>query len=132
MKEDTIKSLNIEAGLCKTDKESEQSTADVTIHAVNDPNTKDVAERTKCNFQCKEGYFDKDKGDKKILFECVPNSDKKKPTGLKKPAPTGCKGAASTMPVNATGEFGADGVSAGRDIVVRISTVVFTICTSRL
>ena len=89
----TIKSLNIEAGNCKADKENEQSTADVTIHAVNDPNTKDVQERTKCNFQCQEGYFDKDKGDKKILFECVPNPDRTEPTGIQKPAPTGCSGA---------------------------------------
>ena len=90
----TIKSLNIEAGLCKTDKQSdEQSTADVLIHSVNDPNTKDVDERTKCNFQCQEGYFDKDKGDKQILFECVPNPDRTDPLGQKKPAPTGCKGA---------------------------------------
>ena len=94
MKEDTIKSLNIEAGDCKTDKENdEQSTADVTIHAVNDPNTKNVVERTKCNFQCQEGYFDEKKGDKKILFECVPNSTRTEPTGIKQPAPTGCKGA---------------------------------------
>ena len=91
-KEDTIKSLNIEAGNCTTDTQSdEQSTADVLIHAVNDPNTKDVDERTKCNFQCQKGYFDKDKGDKKILFECVPNADRTEPLG-KPTAPTGCQG----------------------------------------
>ena len=87
-----IKSLNIEAGLCKTELENEQSTADVTIHAVNDPNTKDVDERTVCNFQCQEGYFDKYIGDKKILFKCVPDPDRRNPTGVKT-APTGCKGA---------------------------------------
>ena len=92
MKEDTIKSLNIEAGNCTTDTQSdEQSTADVTIHAVNDPNTQDVDERTFCNFQCQEGYFDKDKGDKKILFECEPNPDRTDPLG-NKTVPTGCKG----------------------------------------
>ena len=93
MTTETIKSLNIEAGNCKTDKNDEQSTAEVIIHAVSDPNTKDVVERTFCNFQCQEGYFDKDKGDKQILFECVPNPDRKDPLGQKKPAPTGCKGA---------------------------------------
>ena len=90
MKKDTIKSLNIEAGGCNT--ADKQSTADVTIHAVNDPNTKDVDERTECNFQCQEGYFDKDKGDE-IPFKCVPNPDRTDPLGTKKPAPTGCKGA---------------------------------------
>ena len=70
MKTKTIKSLNIEAGGCNAD---EQSTADVTIHAVNDPNTKDVDERTECNFQCKEGYFDEKKGDKKIVKVSFPD-----------------------------------------------------------
>ena len=85
----TINKLNIEAGGCN--KTNAQSTAAVTIHSINDPNTKDVEETTKCNFQCKEGYFDKTVGDK-ILFKCEPDSDRKKPTGTKT-APTGCKGA---------------------------------------
>ena len=89
MKKDSIESLNIEAGACTpADK---QSTADVTIHAVNDPNTKDVDERTECNFQCQKGYFDEAIGDK-IPFECEPNPDRTKPTGLQKTAPTPCKG----------------------------------------
>ena len=96
MEEDTIKNLNIEAGDCKknalsTADTNEQSTKDVRIHAVSDPNTKDVDERTECTFQCQEGYFDKDIGDK-IPFKCVPNSDRKSPTGTKKPAPTECEG----------------------------------------
>ena len=86
-----INELNIEAGGCNTG--NKQSTADVTIYAVSDPNTKDVTEKTECNFQCKEGYFDKDKGDEKILFKCVPDPDRKKPTGQKETAPTGCQGA---------------------------------------
>ena len=90
MKEVTIKSLNIEAGGCN--KGSPQSTKDVLIHAVNDPNTKSIKERTECNFQCQLGYFDKDKGDE-IPFKCVPNPDRTDPLGTKKPAPTGCKGA---------------------------------------
>ena len=90
MKQDTIKSLNIEAGGCKpSDK---QSTADVQINAIDDPNTKGVQERTECNFQCQKGYFDQDKGDK-IPFKCVPNPDRTDPLGTKKPAPTGCRGA---------------------------------------
>ena len=37
MPANTIESLNIEAGKCTTDKQTdEQSTADVTIHAVNE------------------------------------------------------------------------------------------------
>ena len=88
MEEVTIKSLNIEAGGCTpADK---QSTADVTIHAVNDPNTPDVTEKTECNFQCQKGYFDKDKGDE-IPFKCVPDPDRTSPTGTKT-APTGCQG----------------------------------------
>ena len=80
-------------GLCIIDRKNDkQSTADVTIHAVNDPNTKDVVETTECNFQCQEGYFDKDKGDQKILFECVPNPNRRDPLGQKESAPTGCKG----------------------------------------
>ena len=89
VKEDTIKSLNIEAGLCNT--ANEQSTADVTIHAVNDPNTQ-VVEKTECNFQCQEGYFDEEKGDKKIPFKCVPNPDRTQPLGTKT-VPTPCSGA---------------------------------------
>ena len=89
MKKSTIESLNIEAGGCNP--ANKRSTADVTIHAVNDPNTKAVDERTECNFQCQEGYFDKDIGDKKP-FKCVPNPDRKKPTGTKT-SPTECKGA---------------------------------------
>ena len=91
MKEDTIKSLNIEAGRCKTDTENEQSTATVTIHAGNDPNTR-VEERTECNLQCQEGYFKETIGDK-IPFKCVPNPDRTDPLGIKQPAPTGCQGA---------------------------------------
>ena len=87
----TIKSLNIEAGNCKADKENEQSTADVTIHAVSDPNTKGVDERTDCTFQCQLGYFNETVGDK-IPFKCVPNPDKTDPLGIKQPAPAGCKG----------------------------------------
>ena len=90
MKEDTIKSLNIEAGGCNpADK---QSTKDVLIHAVDDPNTKSIKERTECNLQCQEGYFDEAIGDK-IPFKCVPNPDRTDPRGIKKPAPTGCQGA---------------------------------------
>ena len=89
----TIESLNIEAGDCNT--ENEQSTANVTIHAVNDPNT-DVVERTECNFQCQEGYFDEEKGDKKIHFKCLPDPDRKNPTGVTQPAPTGCQGVCVT------------------------------------
>ena len=91
METKTINALNIEAGLCKTDTENEQSTADVTIHAVNDANTEDV-ERTECNFQCQEGYFDVEKGDKKILFKCEADPDRTSPTG-KQTSPTGCQGA---------------------------------------
>ena len=90
MTTETIKGLNIEAGNCKTDKNDEQSTAEVIIHAVSDPNTQDV-ERTFCNFQCQEGYFDKTIGDK-IPFKCVPNHDRTRPTG-NITAPTGCSGA---------------------------------------
>ena len=90
MKEDTIKSRNIEAGACTP--ADEQSTADVQINSVDDPNTKGVKERTECNFRCKKGYFDKDKGDK-ILFKCVPNPDRTDPLGTKEPEPTGCQGA---------------------------------------
>ena len=88
-----IHELNIEAGGCKTDETNAQSIAAVVIHSINDPNTKSINERTECNFQCKEGYFDKDKGDEKILFKCVPDPDRKKPTGQKETAPTGCQGA---------------------------------------
>ena len=85
-----IKSLNIEAGGCNpADK---QSTKDVLIHAVDDPNTKSIKERTECHLQCQEGYFDEAIGDK-IPFKCVPNPDRTDPRGIKKPAPTGCQGA---------------------------------------
>ena len=90
MEEDTIKSLNIEAGGCNT--ADKQSTADVTINAVDDPNTKGVVEITECHFQCQEGYFDETIGDK-IPFKCMPNSNRTDPLGLTNPAPTACKGA---------------------------------------
>ena len=70
-----------------------QSNGDVTIHAVDDPNTKSITEKTGCNFQCQEGYFDEDKGDKKILFECEAASDRTQSTGTTKTAPTQCQGA---------------------------------------
>ena len=47
---------------------------------------------TERNFQCQEGYFNEIIGDK-IPFKCVPNPGRTSPTGTKKPAPTGCKGA---------------------------------------
>ena len=90
MEEDTIKSLNIEAGDCK--KGSEQSTKDVLRHAIDDPNTISIKEEIECNFQCQEGYFDEAIGDK-IPFKCVPNATRTEPLGVKKPAPTGCTGA---------------------------------------
>ena len=92
MTTEEIKSLNIEAGGCKTDETNAQSTASVTIHSINDPNTKDIDERTECNFQCQEGYFDEVKGDK-MPFKCMPNSNRTDPLGLTKRAPTACKGA---------------------------------------
>ena len=85
-----ITKRNIEAGDCKTNKTNKQSTANVTIHAIDDPNTK-VNERTNCNFQCQEGYFDKDIG-YTILFKCDPNADRTSPTGTRTP-PTNCAGA---------------------------------------
>ena len=88
MKEVTIKSLNIEAGGCNT--ADPESTADVQINAIDDPNTKGV-ERTDCTFQCQLGYFNEAVGDK-IPFKCVPNPDRTDPLGTKKPAPEGCKG----------------------------------------
>ena len=82
MKEDTIKSLNIEAGGCN--KGTPQSTKDVLIHAINDPNTRSIEERTNCTFQCQKGYFDETVGDK-IPFKCVPNPDRTDPLGTKNP-----------------------------------------------
>ena len=90
MEEVTIKSLNIEAGGCNTG--TPQSTKDVLIHAIDDPNTKGVKERTECNFQCQLGYFEETIGDK-IPFICVPNATRTEKLGVKKPAPTGCTGA---------------------------------------
>ena len=85
----TIESLNIEAGGCNT--ANKQSTADVTIHAINDPNT-EVVERTECNFQCQEGYFNKTIGDE-IPFKCTPNPDRTQQSGITQAAPKGCQGA---------------------------------------
>ena len=78
------------SNFCERDKKNDKQ-SDVTIHAVNDPNTKDVVETTKCNFQCQAGYFNKIIGDK-MPFKCVPNPDRTEPLG-KKIAPTGCQGA---------------------------------------
>ena len=93
VKEDTIKSLNIEAGGCNT--ANPQSTKDVQNAAIEDPNN-GVTERMQCNFRCQEGYFDKGNGDE-ILFKCVPNPNRTDQYGIKQPAPTGCQGACGVL-----------------------------------